>query len=173
VDDRYRSFGGGKAGVWMTAVLDSQRGLNQWVDGWSIHPYPRDHRVPATKQAADSVAQVKNLHNQLAGRNLTGKIWITEIGFHGRPSTFNASDSQATASASYKTLVQAAGAMGGANPVTAVYAFTSAREAVIPNEKAGDFGYNLFGFDGRVMPVLAAFAQSTTVQSATKVAPRK
>jgi hypothetical protein len=161
VDNRYRTFGNGKSGIWMTAVLDSAANLDSWVDGWSIHPYPRDMRVTPAKQAADSIAQVQSLHDELARRTLRGAIWVTEIAFRDRASTLNPLDTYASSAASLTSLVRGAAGMGGANPVAAIYAFTTAREPAIPNQAAWDYGYNLFTATGQPKPALTAFAQST------------
>lgn len=164
VDDRYRLLTDGSTIHWIRALFATEPGLDAWVDGWSIHPYPRDERSAGTTAAQDSVAQVQYLRGQLAERGFGGDIWVTELGFHNRPTESYPGNTAATAGVDMGIATAGLANQSGRlvrNRVARIYAFTMARPtAGSGTPGAWDYGYNLVTAGGTLTPALTAFGNA-------------
>lgn len=153
VDDRpIGGFGSQSHTLWGAAVMDHVAELRGIVDRWAIHPYPRGD-VP--DPARNAVQQVLWLQRTLKAHDVSGAIWVTELGFRTTDT-----ESRQTPTESFVDFVQAMRRLIGANPVTALWMFTPARPTPATRPGSFDYGFNLVNDRGQVSPAFRAVADA-------------
>jgi hypothetical protein len=147
-------------GDWLAGLLAQRSALDGHVDAWSVHPYARDDRPKGTSPAQDAVAQLARVRDGLARAGLGGEVWVTELGFRGRPTKRDPGNSPAGAAAAFDEVLRFLRPLASPGPlprVARVYAFTLARPGPgSDSPTAWDYGYNLIGADGTPTPALRA-----------------
>lgn len=79
---------GGVWSPWVDQVLNAAPTLPNFIDGWSMHPYPTPSKADALGQGSDlTLSVVDKVYNQLVARSAQKPIWITEFGWSVGTST--------------------------------------------------------------------------------------